>query len=224
MNRPRDMPLLTDAPALPAVTDDPRHIGVSIPREGVRRLVQGRGRYVDDIVLPRMLHVVFWRSQVAHCRITRIDASAVRAMPGVAGVFDGHDLARVCKPWVATLAHLAGIKSAPQYPLALDRACWQGEPVVAIVAETRVQAEDALQQLQVEWEDLPAVLDTETALDPATPATTGSPCQQARSIASACWGADFMPARWPSVATQGLQIAATSAPSTMASTPGSIRA
>ncbi len=169
MNRPRDTPFLTDAPALPAVTDDPRHIGVSIPREGVRRLVQGRGRYVDDIVLPRMLHVVFWRSQVAHCRITRIDASAVRGMPGVAGVFDGHDLARVCKPWVATLAHLAGIKSAPQYPLALDRACWQGEPVVAIVAETRVQAEDALQQLQVEWEDLPAVLDTETALDPATP-------------------------------------------------------
>ena len=168
MNRPRDNPFLNDA-ALPAVTDDPRHIGVSIPREGARRLVQGRGRYVDDIVLPRMLHLVFWRSQVAHCRITRIDASAVRGMPGVAGVFDGHDLARVCKPWVATLAHLVGIKSAPQYPLAIDRACWQGEPVVAIAAETRAQAEDALQRLQVDWEELPAVLATETALDPATP-------------------------------------------------------
>ncbi len=168
MNRPRDNPFLNDA-ALPAVTDDPRHIGVSIPREGARRLVQGRGRYVDDIVLPRMLHLVFWRSQVAHCRITRIDASAVRGMPGVAGVFDGHDLARVCKPWVATLAHLVGIKSAPQYPLAIDRACWQGEPVVAIAAETRAQAEDALQRLQVDWEELPAVLTTETALDPTTP-------------------------------------------------------
>jgi carbon-monoxide dehydrogenase large subunit len=66
-------------------------------------------------------------------------------MPGVVMVADGRDIATVCKPWVATLAHLAGMKSAPQYPLAIDRACWQGEPVVAVVAETREQAEDALQ-------------------------------------------------------------------------------
>ena len=65
-------------------------------------------------------------------------------MPGVLLVADGHDLAKVCKPWVATLGHLAGMKSAPQYALAVDRACWQGEPVVAVVAETRAQAEDAL--------------------------------------------------------------------------------
>ncbi len=169
MNSPHEAPFLAEPATLPGVTDDPRHIGKSIPREGTRRLVQGRGQFVDDIEFPRLLHVVFWRSQVAHCRITRIDASTTRAMPGVAGVFDGHDIAKVCKPWVATLAHLVGLKSAPQYPLAIDRACWQGEPVVAVVAETRAQAEDALQQLQVEWEDLPAVLDTETALDAATP-------------------------------------------------------
>ena len=170
MNSPRESPLLRpEGLTLPPVTDDPRHIGVSMPREGARRLVQGRGQYVDDITLPRLLHVVYWRSQVAHCRITRIDASLARQMPGVAGVFDGHDLARVCKPWVATLGHLVGIKSAPQYPLAIDRACWQGEPVVAVVAETRAQAEDALQQLQVDWDDLPAVLSTESALDPGTP-------------------------------------------------------
>ncbi len=81
----------------------------------------------------------------------------------------GREIAELCKPWVATLGHLAGIKSAPQYPLAIDRATWQGEPVVAVVAETRERAEDALALLEVEWEDLPAVLDTETALDPATP-------------------------------------------------------
>ena len=170
MNSPRETPyLLPEGLTLPPVTDDPRHIGVAIPREGTRRLVQGRGQYVDDIVLPRLLHVVYWRSQVAHCRITGIDASVTRQMPGVVAVYDGHDLARVCKPWVATLGHLVGLKSAPQYPLALDRACWQGEPVVAVVAETRAQAEDALQHLQVSWQDLPAVLSTETALDPATP-------------------------------------------------------
>ncbi|MDQ2989532.1 MAG: xanthine dehydrogenase family protein molybdopterin-binding subunit, partial [Pseudomonadota bacterium] len=78
-------------------------------------------------------------------------------------------MATLCKPWVATLGHLAGMKSAPQYPLAVERACWQGEPVVAVVAESRVEAEDALQYLQVEWEELTPVVDMETALDAATP-------------------------------------------------------
>ncbi len=166
MNSPHEAPFL---PQLPDVTEDQRHIGVSRPRAAARRLVQGRGRFVDDIELPRMVHVVYWRSPVAHARILGIDAAAARAMPGVVAVFDGHDLARVCKPWVGTLAHLAGIKSAPEHPLALDRACWQGQPVVAVLAETRFQAEDALQLLVLDWEELPAVLDTETALDAATP-------------------------------------------------------
>lgn len=158
----------TPAPLAP-VTEDPRYIGVTVPRSGVMRLTQGLGQYVDDIELPRMAHVVYWRSPVAHARIVRVNAGYARGMPGVLLVADGHDLAKVCKPWVATLGHLAGMKSAPQYPLAVDRACWQGEPVVAIVAETRAQAEDALPYLQVEWEELTPVTDTETALDAATP-------------------------------------------------------
>ncbi len=179
MNSPQEhphlLPELQPSPAvaepdpLPPLTDDPRHIGVSHPRSAARRLVLGQGQFVDDIELPRMAHVVYWRSQVAHCRIGAIDASVVRGMPGVLGVFTGPDVARLCKPWVATLAHLAGIKSAPEYALAMNRAHWQGEPVVAVVAETRLQAEDALQHLVVEWDELPAVLDTETALDPGTP-------------------------------------------------------
>ncbi len=151
------------------LTEDPRYIGRSVERPSARKLVQGQGTYIDDIELPRMAHVVYWRSPVAHCRITRIDAQASRGMPGVILVADGHDLAKICKPWVAVLGHLAGMKSAPQYPLALERACWQGEPVVAIVAETREQAEDALQLLHVEFEQLPPVVDMETALDAATP-------------------------------------------------------
>jgi carbon-monoxide dehydrogenase large subunit len=154
---------------LHALTEDPRYIGQSIERPSARKLVQGQGTYIDDIEMPRMAHVVYWRSPVAHCKIIRIDAAAARSMPGVILVADGHDLAKICKPWVAVLGHLAGMKSAPQYPLALDRACWQGEPVVAIVAETREQAEDALQLIHVEIEQLPAVVDMETALDPATP-------------------------------------------------------
>ncbi|WP_408594743.1 xanthine dehydrogenase family protein molybdopterin-binding subunit [Limnohabitans sp.] len=151
------------------LTQDPRYIGHSPERPSSRRLVQGQGCYVDDIELPRMAHVVYWRSPVAHCRITRIQGDFARRMPGVLLVADGPMLAKICKPWVATLGHLANMKSAPQYPLAMERAHWQGEPVVAIVAETRAQAEDALQYLQVDWELLPAAVDMETALDPSTP-------------------------------------------------------
>ncbi|MEY3871916.1 MAG: hypothetical protein RLZZ296_911 [Pseudomonadota bacterium] len=158
------------APAkLHDLTQDPRYIGHSPERPSARRLVQGQGCYVDDIELPRMTHVVFWRSPVAHCRITGINAEFAKRMPGVVLVADGPMLAKICKPWVATLGHLAGMKSAPQYPLAIERACWQGEPVVAIVAETRAQAEDAMAYLQVSWELLPAAVDMETALHPDTP-------------------------------------------------------
>ena len=170
MNHPTEVPTRRDLGAdLPAVTEDQRHIGVAIPRESVRRLTQGLGQFVDDIELPRLAHVVFWRSPVAHMRITRIERGAAQALPGVIAVVLGSEIAALCKPWVATLAHLAGIKSAPQYPMAIERATWQGEPVIAVVAETRARAEDALALLEVEWEDLPAVLDTETALDAATP-------------------------------------------------------
>lgn len=155
--------------ALPPVTEDPRYIGTSHERPHARRLVQGQGIYVDDIELPRMAHVVFWRSPVAHCRILGVQADAARRMPGVIMVADGHDIATVCKPWVATLGHLAGMKSAPQHALAVERACWQGEPVVAIVAETREQAEDALQLVEVDFERLTPVVDMESALDPDMP-------------------------------------------------------
>ena len=164
MNAPEKIPT-----GLSPLTDDPRYIGQSVPRNGARRLTEGRGAYVDDLRFGRMAHVVFWRSPVAHMRIVAIDASYARMMPGVLAVVDGKQMATLCKPWVATLGHLAGMKSAPQYPLAVERACWQGEPVVAVVAETRAQAEDALQYLQVEWEELTPVVDMETALDAATP-------------------------------------------------------
>ena len=163
MNAPEALPL-RQAQELPAVTDDPRYIGAAVSRPGARRLVEGRGCYVDDITLPRMAHVVYWRSPVAHCRILAIHREDAAKMPGVLAIVDGAQVAALCKPWVATLGHLAGMKSAPQHALAIDRACWQGEPVVAVLAETRVQAEDALQYLTVDWEDLPAATEMETAL------------------------------------------------------------
>ncbi|WP_300436569.1 xanthine dehydrogenase family protein molybdopterin-binding subunit [uncultured Mameliella sp.] len=145
------------------------YIGKTVPRPNAEKLVQGRGRYVDDITLPRMVHVAFVRSQLAHARITGIDTEAAKAVKGVLRVFTGPDLAEVCTPWVGVLAHLKGLKSPPQHALAVDRACWVGEPVVAVVATTRAAAEEAATLVEVDYDPLPAVTDTMTALDPDTP-------------------------------------------------------
>lgn len=145
------------------------YIGRSVPRPNARRLLRGRGQFTDDLTLPRMAHVAFLRSPHAHARIVSLDVDAARTSPGVLLVATGPDVAKVCKPWVGVLGHFPGMKSAPQYPLALDKVVWQGEPVVAVVAETRAEAEDALDLIFAEYEDLPAVTDAETALDAATP-------------------------------------------------------
>jgi aerobic carbon-monoxide dehydrogenase large subunit len=153
-----------------SVLDRPNsYIGRTVPRPNARRLLHGRGQFVDDVALPRLAHVAFWRSPFAHARIARIETAAAASSPGVIRVVTGAEIAKLCKPWVGVLAHLQGIKSAPQHPLALERACWQGEAIVAVVATSRPAAEDALEQLTVDLEELPAVTDMETALDPATP-------------------------------------------------------
>jgi len=142
------------------------YIGRSVPRPNVPKLVQGLATYTDDVVLPRMVHAAFLRSPYAHARIAAVDAKAALAVLGVLRIFTGTDLAAVCDPWIATLDHLKGMKSAPQRPLPLDRATWQGEPVVAVIAETRAAAEDGVAALDVAFEPLPAQLDMERALDP----------------------------------------------------------
>ncbi|MEN5082660.1 xanthine dehydrogenase family protein molybdopterin-binding subunit [Bosea sp. TWI1241] len=147
------------------------YIGRSVPRPNAKRLLAGRGRYVTDLVLPRMLHAAFLRSPHAHARIVSIDATEALAMPGVRLVATGADLARICTPWTGTLEHFRGMKSAPQLPLPVDEVLWAGQAVVAIVAETRAQAEDAAEAILVTFEDLPGVVDIDAARAPgAVPA------------------------------------------------------
>ena len=140
------------------------YIGQSVPRANAKRLLQGRGVYTDDLRLPRLAHVVFFRSPHAHARIVKLDFTRAHVMPGVIAVVDGKAVAQYCKPWVAVLAHLKGIKSAPQHAIAIDRACWQGEAVAAVVAESRAQAEDAAELIEADWEELPAVVDMAESL------------------------------------------------------------
>ena len=148
----------------PSTETQTGYIGASTPRAGAKRLLQGRGTYLDDMRLPRLAHVVFVRSPHAHAKVVSLDLQAARRQPGVIAAFDGKDIAAFCTPWVGVLGHLKGIKSAAQHAVAIDRVCWQGEAVAAIVAQSRRQAEDALEHVQVEWEVLPAVTDMHAAL------------------------------------------------------------
>src|SRR4051812_4486661 len=163
------MKIVEDSPSLLTALDRPNsYIGRSVPRPNLARLTQGRAQYVSDVVLPRMTHVAYVRSPHAHARIVSIDTAAAKKSPGVIAVVTGPELAKVITPWVGVLTHLKGIKSAPQYALAVERACWQGEAVCAVVAKTRAQAEDACELVEGTYEELPAVTDAETALDAGT--------------------------------------------------------
>ena len=164
------MKISPDQPSGLSALDRPNsYIGRSVPRPNLARLTQGRGQYVSDVVLPRMAHVAYLRSPHAHARIRSIGTQAARQAAGVVAVATGAELAKVITPWVGVLTHLKGIKSAPQHAIAVERACWQGEAVCAVVARTRAEAEDACALIDVDYEALGAVTDPETALDPATP-------------------------------------------------------
>jgi carbon-monoxide dehydrogenase large subunit len=139
------------------------YIGRSVTRPNAKRLLVGKGRYVTDIKLPRMLHAAFVRSPHAHAKILSIDASAAAALQGVHLIASGKDLAKLCKPWVGTLDHFRGMKSPPQLPLATDKVVWAGQAVVAVVAQTRALAEDAAELVNVAYEELDAVTDIDEA-------------------------------------------------------------
>jgi len=164
------MKIVDDLPSGLSALDRPNsYIGRAVPRPNLGRLTQGRGQYVSDVTLPRMAHVAFVRSPYAHARIKAIETDAARQQEGVIAVVTGPELAKVITPWVGVLTHLKGIKSAPQHAIAVERACWQGEAVCAVVAKTRAEAEDACERVVVDYEELTPVTDPETALDPATP-------------------------------------------------------
>ena len=146
------------------------YVGRALSRPGARRAVAGRGKYTDDILLPRTVHAAFVRSPYPHARIGAIETAAAERQPGVVLVMTGARLAELCTgPWIGTLSCFEGMKSAPQYPMAVDRACWHGEPVVMIVAHSRAQAEDAGEAIEIEWEPLAVATDKRTALEPDTP-------------------------------------------------------
>src|SRR5256885_4007868 len=152
----------TVPPAMP-------HVGSSARRGDDPRLLTGRGRYVDDVTLPRMVHVAFVRSPHAPARVVGIDAGDARRAPGVACVLTGGDTPRPRKAHRGVPEDYRGLKTGAMTPLALERVRCVGEPVVAIAAETAAAGHDAAALVSIEYRPLPAVLDPDAATAPGAP-------------------------------------------------------
>ena len=145
-----------------------RVVGSKVKRVEDGRILTGRGRYVDDVQLPRMLHAAFLRSTFAHARILGIDADAARQAPGVVAVFTGEDVMKLTTALEPAL-QMAAMAQPLMHALATDKVRLVGDPVAMVVAESRYLAEDACELIEVDYEPLPAVVAPEAALDPESP-------------------------------------------------------
>ncbi len=149
-------------------------IGQPVRRVEDRRFITGHGAYVDDIRRPREAHAFMLRSPHAHARVTGIDAGSALTSPGVLAVFTGEDLARDGiggVPCVSAVSNRDGSQSVlPPHPaIACERVRHVGDTVAMVVAETAAAARDAAELITVDYEALPAVVDTAQALDPGQP-------------------------------------------------------
>lgn len=149
-------------------------IGQAITRREDQRLLFGTGQYVDDMALKGETFLAFLRSPHARARIVSIDSKDAKAMPGVLAILTGKDLQT---DGVGPLPIGPGLKRAdgkpmsapPNDPLAVQTVNYVGQPVVAVIAQTRLQAQDAAEQVMVEFEELPAVVTIEAATAPGAP-------------------------------------------------------
>jgi carbon-monoxide dehydrogenase large subunit len=167
-----------NAPAAPAVQFDPASAQFGSSRSQKRledeRLLTGKGRYSDDLSLPRQAWLAFARSPHAHARIAALDLAAARAAPGVLGAWSGADLAGdgvgpIPFPPLFRRADGSPMAAPPRTLLAEGKVYYVGQPVVAVVAESREQAQDAAELATVEYEELPCVTDARRALQAGAP-------------------------------------------------------
>jgi len=149
-------------------------IGQALKRREDQRLITGTGQYIDDLTLPNEVHMALVRSPHPHARIVAIDASSAKASPGVIAVLTGAEMAKDgigAFPLGPGLADADGKPKGapPYYPLAVGHVRFVGEAVAAVIAATRAQAEDAVEKVSVEYEELPAVTTIEAALAKGAP-------------------------------------------------------
>ncbi|MGI8693249.1 MAG: molybdopterin cofactor-binding domain-containing protein, partial [Geodermatophilaceae bacterium] len=158
------MTAVEERPSNPAAGASDRPIGFGrIQRKEDPRFIRGKGHYLDDVVLPGMLHGAMLRSPYAHAKLISIDTSAALARPGVHAVITGKDLEGLNLAWAPTLS--ADVMAI----LATDKVRFQGQEVAFVVADDRYAARDALEFIDVEYEALPPVINARKALDPDAP-------------------------------------------------------
>src|SRR5437660_490202 len=139
-------------------------IGKDIKRREDPALLMGTAIYTNDVNLPGMLHAAVLRSPYAHARIASIDISAAKELPGVYAVLTGREATEVIGPLPAFCA-----EPVVEHAIAVEKVRYAGEAVVAVAAESRYIAEDALELVQIEWEPLPPVIDVLEAMEPHAP-------------------------------------------------------
>ena len=141
-----------------------RWVGKSIRIKEDRRFVQGKGLYSDDIQLKQTLYAAVLRSPHAHAMIKSIDASKAMSLKGAVATLTGPELPGLTNPMRSRTGY-----PIKEYAMAVEKAVYAGQPVVAVAAESRGLAEDALDLIQVDYEELPAVVDPEEAMKPGAP-------------------------------------------------------
>jgi len=152
-------------------SNETRYVGQALRRKEDPRMITGRGRYIDDIALPGMAFVAIVRSTEAHAKIRSIDVSGAANRADVVGVFTGEDLAGDFAAPMAMAWSPPGveIKNPKYWPLARGEVKHVGDPVVAVVGEDRYSVLDAAEQVVVDYEPMPVVLDPEKALEEGSP-------------------------------------------------------
>ncbi|TMF64659.1 MAG: xanthine dehydrogenase family protein molybdopterin-binding subunit, partial [Chloroflexi bacterium] len=146
-------------------------VGAKIHRREDPRLITGHGHYIDDFTRQGAAYAVFVRSPFAHARIKSIDMTDASKAPGVAGVYTARDFkGQLAGTHPAAPAFVAEKKYIPErFPIAEKEVCYQGEIVAVVLADTKGQAADAANLIQVDYEELPAVMDTEKAMAKGSP-------------------------------------------------------
>ncbi|OHV90560.1 xanthine dehydrogenase family protein molybdopterin-binding subunit [Mesorhizobium sp. ORS 3428] len=149
-------------------------VGARVARKEDKRFITGGGRYVDDMVVPGMKHAVFVRSPHAHAQIKKIDVKKAQGMPGVVGVLTGKELKAdgignlICG-WMIHSKDGSPMKMGAWSPLAVDKVRYVGDAVVIVIADTKGQARDAAEAVEITYKELKAVVDATKALQPGAP-------------------------------------------------------
>ena len=144
-------------------------LGTRMRRKEDPELLTGEARFVDDLNVAGALHVAIVRSPYAHARIRSIDTGPAKAMDGVAAVYTGTDLrAQWGGPMPCAWPVTPDMKNPEHFPVAVEKACYVGDAVAVVVADTEANAKDAAAAVSVDYEELPAVIDLEDALADTT--------------------------------------------------------